>query len=188
MTARTKPIRPPPKDWKLPAEGDVWRQLTDAGEEDHAYAMFLAFAQIPPAERSLSEGWRRWSGRNTMNSGYYTNGNNWKWGERAARRDIAKIQAEEKEWLERDMERREQDFLVGEELRKMAKEAMPDVELDSPMSIARYIALASDLQEKAIPKLNLQTPEEVSSLLSMLPVERRDIVIRMLIAAEISNG
>jgi len=187
MTARAKPIQPPPEDWLLPDDGEVWRQLIEVNEEDHAYAMFVAFAQVPPADRSMSEGWRRWSGRNTQNSGYFKNAGLWKWQERAARWDIAKIQAKEKEWIERDMDRREADFLVGGELRKMAKEAMPDVELDSPMSIARYIALASELQEKAIPKLNLQTPEEVSSLLNLLPPERRDTVVRMLIAAEFTS-
>ena len=159
------------------------------GERRDEYLRFLAFVSVPSAKRTVVQGWKVWQKQNGAKptrqpSGqFYELSNHWRWAERAYVYDLEKTKVAQQIWIERDVERRESDWLVGHELRDKALGGLRalDAEHLGPQSIAKFFALASQLQKESVPTSNLDT-DDLNSLLSSLPPDRRDRVIEIVVA------
>ncbi len=161
----------------------IWER--QPGEKSSYFSMFIAYAALEPGQRSLANGWKRWSGKDSKRSGAYGNAAaTWRWIDRVAAWDAYKAEQQQHKWLTRDLDRREQDYEVGGKLRTKATKALDELgddDLNDPKIVAQFLALASDLQEKAVPKVQLQ-PDQIQQVLSSLSLERREIVLKMLVA------
>jgi len=162
------------------------RQL---GESQNEYQRFLVFASLPPAKRTVLRAWREWNAQNegsltTKPSNQFRNiSSHWRWGERAYVLDLQKVKLSQQIWIERDIERREQDWQVGDELRQKAFAALDTLNADElgPSSIAKFFALASDLQKESVPETGLNS-DDLGNILNNLPKDRRDRVIEIVVA------
>lgn len=116
-------------------------------------------------------------------------GSAWKWIERAAAKDLFDAQTAQSKWMERDKERREEAYQVGEKLVKQAKrvldkiEQLPDDQLKVSLSEAKDVAATGiQIQEAAIPTMRLAV-DQMQWLISTLPPEKRAAVMQKLQAA-----
>jgi hypothetical protein len=166
------------------------------GESNIRYQQFLTYASIPVEKRSFAESWRKWiaerrpekgirkDGKLITMSGDWTNAaRHWLWEERAYSLDVSRLRLREQQWIERDIERREKDWEAAATLREKALEALEKLESDDITTgiIARYIELASNIQERTIPHLQLNQTQ-IKDLLSSASDEKRGEVIRILMA------
>ncbi len=154
----------------------VWSQ--QPGETRKGYAMFLAYSNIPPAERSYTVGWRAWSGKNTAVSGQYKiQGYKWHWVERALALDEHRELEKRLLWDEREMLRREQDWNAGQKLRDKALPALEKVEIATASEATTMIQVASNLQRNAIPDVDLPA-DQIQQILAGLDPEKKEIVLK----------
>ena len=159
------------------------------GERLIDYQRFLAYASVPSAKRTVKQAWIKWQKQNggstksTPSGPFRDLSNHWRWKERAYVLDLQRHKVVQQIWLNRDVERRESDWKVGHELRDKALAALDTLDADDigPQSIAKFFALASDLQKNAIPESNLDS-NDFSKLLEGLPPDRRDRIIEIVVA------
>lgn len=177
-----------PRPKKLFIKPIYRRQL---GESKTDYRHLLTFAALPFDKRTVANTWRKWMRQNKEEgdysdqvSGYwYRMSKHWRWDERAYAMDIGRLRATEQIWMERDLERREADWSAATQLRNKAVRALSELDTDdiTPRTIATYVELASNMQSRVIPHLNLDTTQ-VSDILSSLSNDRRGKVLRILMA------
>lgn len=162
----------------------IWEK--QPGETDEEYTMFLTFSAFAPTERTIQHAWERWSGKKTRMSGSFYD--LWKvkrWELRAAQWDIDKLKEVQKDWITRDEARRNEDYEIANKLREKALAALAEMDHDelTPMTMARFIELASRLQADSIPQVVLQQ-EEINQLMSSLPPERRKSITAIIFAKQ----
>jgi hypothetical protein len=162
----------------------IWER--QPGEKPQHFRMFLAFASLENgSNRNIKRAWQKWSGKETATGGQFaTVAATWRWMDRAAAWDAFKLEQQQQKWLIRDGDRRENDYNAGGKLRDRALavlDDMDDQDLKDPFVVAKMIQLGSDLQQKAIPNVQLQS-DQIQQVISALPLERREIVLKMLVA------
>jgi len=159
------------------------------GESADVYQRFLVFSSLAPAKRTIKQAWREWNRQNDGNMASKPSGpfrdmaNHWRWTDRAFSLDLNRNKAIQQIWIEREVARREDDWNAGSELREKAFDALAMLDADDigSATIAKFFALASDLQEKAVPESGLDT-SDLTSILDSLPKDRRDRVIEIVAA------
>jgi hypothetical protein len=164
----------------------VWRVQPD--EPPDAYAQFVEYCALVPDQRNIRNAYRAITHNpiaNLVPLKFRNTVYRWRWQERAAAWDFFKVQQRGQQWMERDDARRERDYTMGEKLLDVAGDALDVISSSSlaeqPMSVARFIQLAQDLREKAIPRVSLDSPDEVKALLESLPPERAQRLRMMLL-------
>ena len=171
----------------------IWEQ--QPVESQKHYQMFCIYMAIPASQRSYAAGWRQWT-QGTPREGkptsqYYRQlAYSWCWPERAAARDMHLINTQQTLWMERDRARREEQFTVGQELATQAKRAiskiknLPDEDFRVSLTDAKDVAVAAaQLQETAIPNIQL-TGNQIQWVLSQLPPDKRQDLMQRLTAAK----
>lgn len=179
--------REEPRPLELLSVTPIYERQPGEPLEDHQ--KFLIYCSLEPNIRSLTKAYAKWAGKDKVKSPSVTFSDiarHWHWEERAQVLDIARIKKTEEIWMYRDIQRREKDWDVGEQLRDKALIALSDLDTEdlSPNTILNYLELASKMQKEVIPQIRLDT-SQAQNLLKMLPDDRREKVIRIL-AAQIS--
>ena len=182
--------KPAPRDiseFKTP----VWDQQYDLGETNDQYIMFLVYLNLPLAERTVAAAWRKYIEGSTkegqkQNTNFLSVGRAFCWTERGAAWEIHTRKEKQQRWVEREEGLREADYQAGERLRGLVDKAAGKLErseelvMDAGM-VANYFRIASELQRAAIPKLDLAS-DQIQRVLNMLPINRQQNVIRILMA------
>lgn len=162
-------------------------------EDNVRYQKFLTFASQPSEKRTVQRAWEIWAKeRRDLKEGdhiprvpnsFYNTSRHWRWQERSHALDIQRMKLAEQIWIERDVERREEDWGIGNDVRKKAVTALNGLDTDdlSPGMILKYLEVASNLQRDAVPSMKLNQ-NQLKSLITSLPEERRGRVIRILMA------
>jgi len=168
------------------------------GESIVNHQKFLTFALISPGDRTVQRAYEKfWEERHKRTLGhtpknipvsFYQTAKHWRWSERAYALDLTRYQKIEDKWVERDADRRDEDWNVGKQLREKALQALSKINLDNgdklnAATIARYLELASSLQQKSVPEVELNTVQ-ITDLLESVSGDRKDRIVRIL-AAEI---
>ena len=168
------------------------------GETLENYRKFLAYASLEPSRRNSKNAWKVWAtetygsvedaikvkkSKRVSFEGFADTGRHWRWNERAIVMDIAKTRLSQQIWISRDLQRREEDWDAASKLRMKALAALEKLDAEdlSPSIIGQYIELASVLQQKAVPHMQL-TEVEAQKILNGLPAERRSRIVRILMA------
>lgn len=158
-------------------------------EDNKCYSILLAYMALPAGERSLVRAYNVWKTREVAAppTWIFAISKFWRWKERAHLSDIHRANAIKEKWIERDLERREEDWAAATKLRQKGLQAlyvMLPENLD-PQDTGKFLELASKLQSQAIPNLEI-SGAEMESILSSLPEERRSKIIRI-VAAEFTT-
>jgi len=167
------------------------------GESIEGHQKFLTYAILPPGDRTIQRAYEDyWKDRHERKGGVpksiprslFQLAKHWRWKERAYAADLTRYQKAEDRWVERDAERRDEDWDAGRILRNKALIALNKINVSgderlSAATIARFIELASSLQDRSIPELQLNQTQ-ITDLLASLPEDRQGRIIRIL-AAEI---
>lgn len=163
------------------------------------YAMFLGYASLRPSERSLAQAWRLHvegsSKEGLPMSTFYRNlAHGWHWQERAAARDLFLAQDQMARWVERDKERRDTAYTLGDMLTKQALRALNRIdkldesEFKVSLADAKDVALAgTQLQERAIPTIQLGV-DQMKLIVARLPPEKRQRLLDRLMAGQQQQG
>ena len=187
---------------RLPEPGNklidpIWEIQPE--EHKNHYSWFMMFSTLRPHERTYQRAWDMLntggSREGTPASIYFKRvGRLWKWLERAAAKDFYEAQNAQTRWIERDKERRDTAYMVGEKLVKQANrvlnkiEALPDDQLKVSLSEAKDVAVAgTQLQEAAIPSMQLAV-DQMQWILSSLPADKRVAVLERLRLARDGNA
>lgn len=187
---------------KLPANAGSLASLADPiweqqiNESQKHFQMFCVYMAIPASQRSYAAAWRQWTQGTSREgkpvSAYYRQlAYAWCWAERAAARDMHLITTQQTLWMERDRARREEQFTVGQELAGQAKRAiakirnLPDEDFRVSLTDAKDVAVAAaQLQESAIPNVQL-TGNQIQWVLTQLPPDKRqDLMARLTTAKQ----
>lgn len=161
----------------------IWEQQHILGEKDSDYAEFLHFANMHPKERTVEKSWQSWTSRKTQPSWQYEERTRqFKWQVRASARDVYLMKRAADDWVSRDQKRRDADFKIADEFRRLAREKLAELTADdvSPNTAARFAELASKLQADAVPQSALNA-QEVKDLINALPEDRRKNIIAILV-------
>lgn len=161
----------------------IWEQQHILGERDSDYTEFLHFANLHPRDRSFDKGWQSWTGKKTYASPQYEErAKRFKWHPRASARDVHLMKVAADDWIHRDQKRRDADFKIADEFRRLAREKLNEMTADdvSANTAARFAELASKLQADAVPQSALNA-QEVKDLINALPEERRKNIIAVLV-------
>ena len=161
----------------------IWNQQHIIGERDSDYADFLHYANMHPKERSIEKAWKSWTGKNTPSSPQYEEkARKFRWNYRASARDVFLLKSAGQDWVSRDQKRREADFSIADEFRRLAREKLKEMTSEevTPSTAARFAELASRLQADAVPQSALNA-QEVKDVISALPEDRRKNIIAVLI-------
>ena len=160
----------------------IWEQ--QAQEPDNYYAAFLQFCSLPMGKRKIVDGMKLWTGSDKFSWDYKGVAGQWKWQERAAKRDLYLAQQAEEQWIQRDLERREQIYNLGKRLLSTGEKGLDDIDettINNPMAVTRLISLGHELTASSIPQAKLEA-DQVSEVLARLPEERRKTVLEILMA------
>lgn len=179
---------------KLPRDGielvdPIWEQQPT--EHKTFYMYFQIYCSLKPFERTYAKAWEVMvSGSKKEGlpvSTYFKRvGRTWSWAQRAAAKDFHDAQIAQARWIERDKERRENQYELGSKLVNQSKrilnkiESLPDEQLKVSLSEAKDVAVAgTQLQEAAIPSVQL-TVDQMQWLITSLPPEKRMLVLEKL--------
>lgn len=176
----------------------IWEQQRNLNETDRQYLFFKTFASIPPGGRNTRAAYRKWVGRYDPNKStpdlkpsedFVFASKTFFWEERAAARDAYLLDFDQDDWLSKDRERRERDYQIAEKLREKALTALENIQIDelSPTMIVRFLEVASTLQRNSIPKTQLEK-DEINDLMGMLPSDKKEQVIAILMSRAKGNG
>lgn len=180
----------------IPVEIDensqIWDQLEDAGETDTYYKMFLTYAGIPPGQRTVESSWQKWSGKKTqVSTAFYEKYRKFRWRERATAWDIVRMRDVQDDWLMRENMSRDSDYEIGRAFKRIARIALDEYKENydslTPNQIARFAELGSSLERGAIPDLKLKR-NEIIELVNALPTDKKDAVIKILMAEIRTSG
>jgi len=162
----------------------LWSQ--QPSEPNGAYGIFKAYMLLPEGKRSLKRAYHRYlemQGKKPANPGgdLANLAKVWKWEERAKLYDAYRLKQADAEWIDREVELREQMFLAGSLLFDKAIEALKGVEPEKiPLPlIPKYLDMAVKLMERAKPNLD---KEALDTILQSLPPERKRRVLTILMA------
>jgi len=166
----------------------VWLQQPD--EPDWMYGIFRLYLQQPPGRRNKSKAWRDWArlqgrdpARSIPDGTFFQRAKQWRWEERARIYDRERMLKLEQSWLERELEIRERNYQAGLKLYEKAiraLESLGDEEIPASL-VARFLELAADLQERALPKTQLDEAR-LARILESIPPDRRARVLSILVA------
>lgn len=112
--------------------------------------------------------------------------NKWRWTERRVAHDEWLKRRAQEVWIERDWQRREEDFNAGQQLRDVARNSLQTY-LDDPTrelpinQVPFFLKIASDLQGAAIPDGSL-SQDEIRDIISTMPDEKRKLLIQLMVA------
>jgi hypothetical protein len=178
-------------------EEPIWQRQVALGETNEYYTMFLEFCNIRPTVRSVANCWReRTLGTPHEGKGpsstYCQLAQAFHWAERAAARDVQELRDKYTKWGERDWDWREQDYHIGEQLRKQAMKALKKIEEvnDKPDNtmvpdiqvVLSMLQMASTIQKGSIPNIGALTSVQVQDILAALPDAKRKKVLRIVMA------
>ena len=161
----------------------IWEQQHILGERDADYAEFLHFANMHPKDRSVKGSWQSWTNKSTTPSlAYEETAKRFKWQVRASARDVHLLKIAADDWVSRDQKRRDADFKIADEFRRLAREKLNEMTTDdvSANTAARFAELASKLQADAVPQSALNA-QEVKDVINALPEDRRKNIIAVLV-------
>lgn len=158
------------------------------GETLIGYQQFIVYANIHPGNRTIQNAWLAWNDdqgkkRGTPSTSFFNLARHWRWKERAYILDLQKTKLAQRVWVERDVERREQDWDAGQALREKAFQSLKTIDPEDmgANSIARFFDLASALQEKSVPQSGLDV-NDLTNLLKSMPDDRRGKIIEIVAA------
>jgi len=164
-------------------EQPVWEQ--QKGESKNNYLAFIQYQDLKPAERTIAAAWRVWTAGSKKEGApitdyFRTITTIWHWKERASARDFHIATSQQSKWLERDQERRDQDYQLGSKLITQADRILEHLGAEpanGTLIDAKDVAVAgATLREKAIPSFQFAA-EQIRWLLGVLPPEKSQEVL-----------
>jgi len=165
-------------------EEPIWEQ--QQGENRKLYTMFIQFANLKPTDRMTPTSWKLYTEGSSkegkpVTQYYRLLAHVFRWKERAAARDFHLATSQQSKWLERDQERRDNDFELGTKLIQQADRIL-EVLKGGPalgtLTEAKDAAVAgATLRERAVPSLQFAA-DQIGWLLNVLPPEKRTDVLK----------
>jgi len=158
------------------------------GESLLEYNKFLAFASMHPDSRTIQGAWDTWRESDGKKKSYVSKefrelSAHWRWTDRAFMLDMHRNDIAEQVWIQREIDRREADWGAAGDLRAKALEALENLDATriGPQAIAKFIQLASSLQQDAIPDKSLDG-KTLGNIMESIPESRRGDVIEIAMA------